>query len=363
MLVADEGFPGIVVRLGRGFRWAGRDGDLLTAGGAMPLAGARRRRDAPSTLGSRVRGRDPREPRRRGEDERRCARTLDVRRDRADRGLPARRRGRTPVALRGPRRGSRTVDPISPPARSWSAPSARLASAGEEEIRARMEEAREWRRRTQPLAEPNCGSVFKNPDGDHAARLIEASGAKGLRVGGARVSEKHANFIVADPGASASDVWTLIGQVRSRVESDAGIRLETEVESDGGGPLMRTIDPHGRLARRWAIAGLAVVVRRARSRSSPHVHAAVRRRRHPARRSRRDPSCRDPRRSRACTDRSNVFHLDTAAVERRLERDPRILRATRDHIAPGPHHDRDRPSDRGGGRGRRPRSSSAPTAW
>ena len=99
-----------------------------------------------------------------------------------------------------------------------------------------MEEAREWRRRTQPLAEPNCGSVFKNPEGDHAARLIEASGAKGLRVGGARVSEKHANFIVADPGASASDVWALIGQVRSRVESDAGIRLETEVDLMGAIP-------------------------------------------------------------------------------------------------------------------------------
>lgn len=110
---------------------------------------------------------------------------------------------------------------------------ARLAAAGEEEIRAQMEEAREWRRRTQPLAEPNCGSVFKNPEGDHAARLIESSGAKGLRVGGARVSEKHANFIVADPGASAADVWTLIGQVRSRVESHARVLLETEVELMG----------------------------------------------------------------------------------------------------------------------------------
>jgi UDP-N-acetylmuramate dehydrogenase len=109
----------------------------------------------------------------------------------------------------------------------------RLAPAEEVDIRSAMEEAREWRRRTQPLAEPNCGSVFKNPDGDHAARLIESSGAKGLRVGGARVSEKHSNFIVADPGASASDVWQLIERVRSRVESDSGIRLETEVELMG----------------------------------------------------------------------------------------------------------------------------------
>ena len=54
-------------------------------------------------------------------------------------------------------------------------------------------------RATQPLAEPNCGSVFKNPEGDHAARLVEAAGAKGLSVGGAHVSEKHANFVVASP--------------------------------------------------------------------------------------------------------------------------------------------------------------------
>jgi UDP-N-acetylmuramate dehydrogenase len=106
----------------------------------------------------------------------------------------------------------------------------RLEPGGEEEIRARMDDARDWRRRTQPLAEPNCGSVFKNPDDDHAARLIEEAGAKGLRLGGARVSEKHSNFIVAGPGASSSDVWQLIERVRALVESRTGIRLETEVE-------------------------------------------------------------------------------------------------------------------------------------
>jgi UDP-N-acetylmuramate dehydrogenase len=110
---------------------------------------------------------------------------------------------------------------------------ARLEPGDEDEIRARMDEARDWRRRTQPLAEPNCGSVFKNPDGGHAARLIEAAGAKGLRLGGAQVSEKHSNFIVADPGASSSDVWRLIERVRALVESHTGIRLETEVELMG----------------------------------------------------------------------------------------------------------------------------------
>ena len=96
-----------------------------------------------------------------------------------------------------------------------------------------MDEAREWRRRTQPLAEPNCGSVFTNPPGDHAARLVESVGAKGLRVGGAGVSTKHSNFIVADAGASASDVLSLIEQVRGLVLERTGIHLEMEVRLVG----------------------------------------------------------------------------------------------------------------------------------
>jgi UDP-N-acetylmuramate dehydrogenase len=102
-----------------------------------------------------------------------------------------------------------------------------------EDIRRRMDEAREWRRRTQPLAEPNCGSVFTNPPGDHAARLVEAAGAKGMRVGGAAVSTKHSNFIVADAGASASDVVSLIERVQNLVHERSGITLELEVRLVG----------------------------------------------------------------------------------------------------------------------------------
>jgi UDP-N-acetylmuramate dehydrogenase len=100
-------------------------------------------------------------------------------------------------------------------------------------IRERMEEARAWRRETQPLAEPNCGSVFRNPPGDHAARLIEAAGGKGRRVGGASVSTKHANFIVTEPGAKAADVVALIDELRSLVEAHDGVRLEPEVQFVG----------------------------------------------------------------------------------------------------------------------------------
>jgi UDP-N-acetylmuramate dehydrogenase len=108
-----------------------------------------------------------------------------------------------------------------------------LASGDRGEIRRLMDEARAWRRSTQPLAEPNCGSVFKNPEGDHAARLVEAAGAKGLEMGQAKVSEKHANFIVAAPGATSKDVRRLIDEVTRRVADRFGVELETEVQFVG----------------------------------------------------------------------------------------------------------------------------------
>jgi len=231
VLVSDEGFAGIVVRLGRGYRWAGRDGDRLTAGGAMPLpalAGiAMRHRLAglefgvaiPASLGGAVKMNAGAHGRSMSE----VIERVDV------------------YSLARGSRGSLSAGEAGFSYRRSELPAgdivvaaaARLEPGGEEPIRGRMEEARDWRRRTQPLAEPNCGSVFKNPDGDHAARLIEAAGAKGLRLGGAQVSEKHSNFIVAGPGSSSSDVWELIERVRALVESHTGIRLETEVQLMG----------------------------------------------------------------------------------------------------------------------------------
>ena len=86
---------------------------------------------------------------------------------------------------------------------------------------------------TQPTQMPNAGSVFKNPPGDHAARLIEASGLKGLCVGAACVSELHANFIVNNGGASAADIERLIERLRVEVEARQGISLEPEVRIIG----------------------------------------------------------------------------------------------------------------------------------
>lgn len=99
------------------------------------------------------------------------------------------------------------------------------AAQGQERIRLLLER----RAATQPLGEPSCGSVFRNPEGDHAARLIEAAGLKGCAMGGARVSEKHANFIINTGDATAADIECLIERVRARVEAHSGIRLQTEV--------------------------------------------------------------------------------------------------------------------------------------
>jgi len=89
------------------------------------------------------------------------------------------------------------------------------------------------RNATQPLGLPSCGSVFRNPPGDHAGRLIESAGLKGTRVGGAVVSEKHANFIINDRDATAADIEQLIERVRADVEKAAGVRLELEVRVVG----------------------------------------------------------------------------------------------------------------------------------
>ncbi len=104
-----------------------------------------------------------------------------------------------------------------------------LQKGSRTEIAAAMASYKDRRRRTQPLQEPCAGSVFRNPPGDHAARLIEAAGLKGMRVGGAQVSTLHANFIVNLDGATAEDVLTLIGTIQRTIEDQNGIRLVPEV--------------------------------------------------------------------------------------------------------------------------------------
>ncbi len=102
---------------------------------------------------------------------------------------------------------------------------------------ARVAEIVRWRREHQPGGQ-NAGSVFRNPPGDSAGRLIDAAGLKGLRVGGAVVSEKHANFFQADAGATARDVLDLVAEVQRRVAKASGVQLVPElhvVGDDAGG--------------------------------------------------------------------------------------------------------------------------------
>lgn len=89
------------------------------------------------------------------------------------------------------------------------------------------------RKETQPLGLPSCGSVFRNPPGDHAARLIESCGLKGYRVGGAEISDKHANFIINRDEASAADIEAIIRHIQKTVREQHGVELQCEVRIVG----------------------------------------------------------------------------------------------------------------------------------
>jgi UDP-N-acetylmuramate dehydrogenase len=231
LLVSDRGYPGLVIRLGRGYRWAARDRDRLRAGAAMPLpalAGVALRHGLaglefgvaiPATLGGAVKMNA-------GAHDAEIAGVVHG----VELFLVATGERVTLDAQQAGfsyRRSSMPEDAVIIGA------TLELRPGDARDIRTRMDEARDWRRRTQPLAEPNCGSVFTNPPGAHAAALIDAAGMKGHRIGGAAVSTKHANFIVAGPGATADDVAALIRLVRDRVADSTGIVLEPEVRYVG----------------------------------------------------------------------------------------------------------------------------------
>ncbi len=231
VLVSDEGFPGLVVRLGRAYRWVARDGERLRAGGAMPLpalagvalthglGGLEFGVAIPASVGGSVRMNAGAH----GHSMDEALETIEIFKlaTASLRDIPAEEAGF----------GYRTSSLPEPGI--VVAATFRLEPQDPQRIREEMESARAWRRATQPLAEPNCGSVFKNPPGDHAARLIDEVGGKELAVGGARVSEKHANFIVAGPGASAADVYRLMSTIRERVRDRFDVELETEVRLVG----------------------------------------------------------------------------------------------------------------------------------
>lgn len=227
LLIADAGWPGVAVQLGRPYRGLEPDGELVRVGAAEPLpALAARLADhgyagfawavaVPGTIGGAVRMNAG------AHGSEMADHLVEVDLVRLATGV----RETWPLDLLGLRYRHSEL----PADAVVVAATLRLPRGDGEEIREEIREIRAWRREHQPSNEPTCGSVFTNPEGDSAGRLVDASGAKGLEVGGARVSERHANFIVTSPGATARDVRELIAAVQERVEEHFGVWLRPEV--------------------------------------------------------------------------------------------------------------------------------------
>lgn len=227
LLVADAGWPGIVVTLGRGFRGVEFDGTRVRAGAAEPLPSLAVRvageglggfawaAAVPGSLGGAVRMNAGAH----GGEMSHALVEVEVFRLRS--GV---REVWAASAL-----GLRYRHSELPDDAVVVSAVLELRRADAAQLRDEIKEIRQWRREHQPINEPNCGSVFTNPPGDSAGRLVDAVGGKALRVGGATISDRHANFIVTSPGATAQDVHDLITEVRSRVQHTFGVGLNPEV--------------------------------------------------------------------------------------------------------------------------------------
>ncbi|MEZ5406716.1 MAG: UDP-N-acetylmuramate dehydrogenase [Acidimicrobiales bacterium] len=243
LLVADAGFPGLVVQLGEAFAAVAPDHGAarLRLGGAALLPVAARRSAAeslhgfewavgvPGSVGGAVRMNAGGH----GSDMAASVVSVSVFDLRAGEGLTW-----GPGDLDFAYRRS-TVGPHHVVLEAV----VQLGDGRRQESEAEIAEIVRWRRAHQPGGQ-NAGSVFTNPPGDSAGRMIDAAGLKGLRVGTAEVSTKHANFIQADPGGSADDVAHLITEVRRRIWDHFGVALHCE------NLLVGFDDPHGEEALR-----------------------------------------------------------------------------------------------------------------
>jgi UDP-N-acetylmuramate dehydrogenase len=224
VLVKDSGFGGIVLRLGGDFTRIRIEGVLVRAGGAAPmvsvcreaakagLAGMEALVGVPGTVGGAIR----------------MNAGTNVEIGQLVRNVEVVVAGEDVQTFTLPEFAYRssTLD------RRAVVCAAQLElQAGEKaQVQAELLHHIQRRNATQPLELPNSGSIFRNPSGDYAARLIETAGCKGLTVGGAQVSEKHANFIVNRGGATSADVLAVIERVRTQVKDKHGIDLQLEVQ-------------------------------------------------------------------------------------------------------------------------------------
>jgi UDP-N-acetylmuramate dehydrogenase len=230
LVIADDGFPGLVVRLGRGFTGVQHHAETIEAGAAVSLPMLARAAvgfgrlglefyvGIPGSVGGAVRQNAG------------ChgAETVD-RLIEAELVRSDGRREIVPVSQLGLSYRHSDIGDDDVVTRAWFSFEPGDPAVGEERIR----EITRWRKEHQPGGTFNAGSVFKNPPGDAAGRLIDEAGLKGAAVGGASVSTKHANFFVATPDASAADVYGLVRLIRSEVERRTGVLLEPEIRFVG----------------------------------------------------------------------------------------------------------------------------------
>jgi UDP-N-acetylmuramate dehydrogenase len=230
LLVRDGGFPGTVIAMQGGLADIQIDNDRLKAGAGAAcakvartaaragLTGAAFLAGIPGTVGGALAmnagafG---------GETWERVTDVTTI--DRAGR-----------LRVRTPREFRVSYREVAGPRDEWFVAATLQLEAGDIEAeQARIRGLLERRAATQPTGRPSAGSTFRNPPGDHAARLIEAAGLKGYRIGGAEVSPKHANFLINTGDASAADIEALMGHVQQVVEQRLGVHLQTEVHIVG----------------------------------------------------------------------------------------------------------------------------------
>jgi UDP-N-acetylmuramate dehydrogenase len=233
IIIRDGGIEGVVVRIGRGFAGIDIEGDVITAGaGANDLNVARKARDAglgglefltgiPGAIGGALRmnaGAYGREIK----DVIIDAEALD------EQGKPHR------LELAGLGFGYRHCAVPE----DWIFTAARLrgVAGDKDEIAGRMDDIQAEREKTQPVKTPTGGSTFRNPEGAKAWELIDKAGCRGLKRGGARVSDRHCNFLINDGEATAADLEGLGEEIRRRVLKRTGVKLEWEIRRFGRHP-------------------------------------------------------------------------------------------------------------------------------